>query len=157
HFTSVTVTPTILEGQTATLQGTFTDPGSLDTFTLSVNWADGTPTQSVSLPAGATSFQLTHTYTQEAPVPYQINVTLTDKDGGSATANPSVQVVGFLDKLYCDVLGHTPDVAGFNAWRQLLAAGMTRTQVATAFLTSPERRGIEVNEFYLRIFGRRAD
>ena len=45
---------------------------------------------------------------------------------------------GFISALYQDVLGHTPDSGGNTAWLNALASGVSRTQVAFDFLTSPE-------------------
>ena len=42
----------INEGQTTTLTIAFTDPGTLDTHTATVNWGDGSATSTVSLSAG---------------------------------------------------------------------------------------------------------
>lgn len=68
--------------------GTFTDPGTLDTHSLSVNWGDGTttPVPAVTSPVGAT-----HQYT--AAGIYDIAVTVTDDDGGTDTANCGFVVV----------------------------------------------------------------
>jgi Mg-chelatase subunit ChlD len=68
--------------------GTFTDPGTLDTHSMSVNWGDGTttPVANVSSPVGAT-----HQYT--AAGIYDIAVTVTDDDGGSDTGNCGFVVV----------------------------------------------------------------
>src|SRR5262249_18635613 len=50
------------EGGVATLSGTFADPGTLDTFTLTVNWGDGSAAQTVALAAGVRGFTLSHQY-----------------------------------------------------------------------------------------------
>src|SRR5262249_31194109 len=69
---------------------TITDPGTLDTFTLKVNWGDGSVTTQ-ALPAGTTAFSVQHRYLDDNPTgtasdTYAIGFTLTDDDGGSATA-----------------------------------------------------------------------
>ncbi|MEU4390713.1 VWA domain-containing protein [Kribbella sp. NPDC023855] len=68
--------------------GTFTDAGTLDTHSMSVNWGDGstTPVPAVSSPVGAT-----HQYT--AAGIYDIAVTVTDDDGGSDTESCGFVVV----------------------------------------------------------------
>ncbi|WP_328992918.1 VWA domain-containing protein [Kribbella sp. NBC_01245] len=68
--------------------GTFTDPGTLDTHSMSVNWGDGTttPVPGVSSPVGAT-----HQYT--AAGIYDIAVTVTDDDGGTDTETCGFVVV----------------------------------------------------------------
>jgi hypothetical protein len=45
---------------------------------------------------------------------------------------------GFISALYQDVLGRTPDSGGNTFWLNALASGVSRTQVAFDFLTSPE-------------------
>ena len=76
-----------VEGNSTTFSGTITDPGALDTFTLHVDWGDGTPIEVFGYPAGATAFSETHPYRDDDPSgtpqdPYTITVTLTDDDLG---------------------------------------------------------------------------
>src|SRR5207302_166274 len=40
-ITNLSVTPTIDENGVVTLHGVFTDPGTQDTYTLSINWGEG--------------------------------------------------------------------------------------------------------------------
>lgn len=88
---------TINEGDSITLMGTFSDPGTADSFTLTVSWGDGTTPDSVPLAAGATSFTLGHQYRDDNPTntPADANtivVTITDKDGGSGMGDTTVTV-----------------------------------------------------------------
>lgn len=92
----VGLTPVLIEGEQATLTGSFTDPGVQDTFTLTVDWGDGTLDQ-YPYPAGTQSFTQTHTYLDDSPSgtsqdTYAVSVTITDKDGGSDTVLPEVTV-----------------------------------------------------------------
>ena len=93
----------IQEDGTATLTGTITDPGTLDTFTLVVNWGDplspANQTTHTYGPSntGTQAFQLTHQYLDDNPTDtpddtYTINVALTDDDGATDTAGTSVTV-----------------------------------------------------------------
>ena len=71
-----------------TFSGTFTDPGTQDTYTLVVNWGEGAP-QTYHYAAGATTFSQTHQYLDDNPSgtlsdTYAIHVTATDNDGGAA-------------------------------------------------------------------------
>ncbi|CAL9619582.1 hypothetical protein SUDANB38_05848 [Streptomyces sp. enrichment culture] len=66
--------------------GTFTDPGTLDTHEMTVDWGDGTTTTPVTSPVGAT-----HQYA--AAGIYDIAVTVTDDDGGSDTETCGFVVV----------------------------------------------------------------
>jgi hypothetical protein len=61
----------------------------------------------------------------------------------------------WLTGLYNDLLGRTPDLAGFNNWLNNLAAGETPVQVAAGFATSLERETIVIREDYA-LFLRRA-
>lgn len=76
------------EGSTFTRTVFITDPGVRDTFTGTVDWGDGTPIENIPLtgvlPAGTTSFQISHVYGHNRPTNYQVTVNLTDKDGGVA-------------------------------------------------------------------------
>ena len=87
---------TIDENGTATVSGTISDPGILDTFTVEIDWGEGAP-QSYSYPAGSTTFSETHQYMDDnhTGTPsdvYTINVEVTDKDGGVGTATTTVTV-----------------------------------------------------------------
>lgn len=84
------VTSPIDENDFATLSGNIVDPGTLDTFTLEVDWGDGSPVETFSYPAGTTSFSETHQYLDDDPTvtssdDYEVIVTLKDDDGGTAT------------------------------------------------------------------------
>jgi hypothetical protein len=86
-LSSVVVTPSIDENGVATLSGTITDPGTQDSFSLTVNWSDGVP-QTYNLPAGSTSFSVSHQYLDDNPTGtasdiYVVSGTLTDDDGAS--------------------------------------------------------------------------
>ncbi len=68
----------INEGGTATVSATFTDPGTLDTHTATIDWDDGTPPEPVTvaqLEAG-----VTHAYGDNGV--FGVTVTVTDDDGG---------------------------------------------------------------------------
>ncbi|MEA2165345.1 MAG: large repetitive protein [Thermoanaerobaculia bacterium] len=85
------------ENGSVTVSGTFTDPGTADTHTVTIIWGDGSANSSVSLAAGAGSFSLAHQYLDDAPSGtasdvYPISVIVTDDDGGSASAGASVTV-----------------------------------------------------------------
>lgn len=85
---------TINEQGTAILTGTITDPGTLDTFILTLNWGDPlspgnlqTITFSAS-PTGTQNFTLMHQYLDDNPTAtasdnYTVTVTVEDDDQGS--------------------------------------------------------------------------
>jgi hypothetical protein len=86
--------PAINENDSTTLSGSFTDPGTLDTHTVTINWGDGT-SSSVNLAAGVTSFGgISHQYLDEPAgvSAYTIAVTVADNHGGSGSASTSVAV-----------------------------------------------------------------
>jgi hypothetical protein len=76
---------TVDEGSTFTRTIFVTDPGILDNFTGSVDFGDGSAVQALALPAGTTSFQISHIYADDKPGGYNVTINLTDKDGGVAT------------------------------------------------------------------------
>jgi hypothetical protein len=155
-LSNVLITPLVAVGQPAVLTGTIADPGTQDVFMLVVNWGDGSPMESFSLPAGSTSFNVSHDYAAES-VSFPVSVALFDDDGGMASASTSVAVCGFVTKLYEDVLERSPDAFGLAFWQQVLSAGATRTQVAAQFWVSPEHRGLQVDDFYATFLNRAAD
>jgi Tol biopolymer transport system component len=61
---NVTISSPINEGDAATLAGEITDPNLGDTFTLSVDWGDGSG-YTGEYATGTTSFALTHTYVDD--------------------------------------------------------------------------------------------
>src|SRR5207237_7314619 len=96
-ITSLTATPTINEDGTVTLDGSFTDPGTLDTYSLVVNWGGSEGSETFSLAAGARTFSLTHRYRDDNPIAtssddYIISVDLTDDDTGHAMASVTTTV-----------------------------------------------------------------
>jgi streptogramin lyase len=64
---------------------------------------------------------------------------------------------GFLNALYQDTLNRTVDPSGRAAFDQALAAGMTRTQVASIVLSSKEYEGDFVNVAYKQFLNRSPD
>jgi hypothetical protein len=87
---------TIDESGVATVSGTISDPGLLDTFDIVIDWGEGSP-QSYAYVAGSTTFSETHTYLDDNPTAtlsdqYTIGVTVTDDDGGVGIAGTYVTV-----------------------------------------------------------------
>src|SRR5262249_36140940 len=89
----VSITPSIMEDGQATLSGTIADPGPQNTFTLVVDWGDGSSPQTFSFTATnstTTPFSITHTFTANGTL--SVGLTVTDKDGGQGTAVASINV-----------------------------------------------------------------
>ncbi len=93
-LSNVAVTSPINENDLATLTGNIPDPGTLDSFTLIVDWGDGSAAQTVNYTTGTSSFVLPHQYLNNNPgnAPYTVNLTLSDDDGGTATGSTSLVV-----------------------------------------------------------------
>jgi hypothetical protein len=88
---------TINEGDTATVSGTISDPGTPDSFTVVIDWGGSEGSDTLSLPAGSTSYSATHVYDDDDPTAtlsdnYGISVTVTDDDGGIGSASATVTV-----------------------------------------------------------------
>jgi hypothetical protein len=66
-------------------------------------------------------------------------------------------ISGFLNAIYQDALGRTPDAAGLADFTRILAAGATRSQVAATILGSQEFQQDLVQGFYTTLLGRAAD
>ena len=82
------------ENGLVTVPGTFTDVGTLDTHTATVDWGDGNTTPAVVTESGGSgTFSASHAYT--AGGVYTVTVTLMDDDtGGVATTSAVVTGVG---------------------------------------------------------------
>jgi hypothetical protein len=94
--TATAVGGVIDEDGVATVSGTITDPGRLDTFDIEIDWGEGGPV-SYAYPAGTTVFSETHRYLDDNPTAtasdvYTINVVVTDDDGGKGSAQTTVTV-----------------------------------------------------------------
>jgi hypothetical protein len=60
----------------------------------------------------------------------------------------------WLNALYFDLLGRSPDANGNAFWLQALANGQSREQVAFGFTPSPEREAIVIRQDYQTLLGR---
>ncbi len=73
--------------------GTFTDPGTLDTHTVDIDWGDGSTHTVLSLTLGARTFGASHLYVDDdADDTYVIMVTVVDDDTGGSAANKAIVV-----------------------------------------------------------------
>ena len=78
-----TVTPEpSAEGSAATASATFSDPGSVDTFTCTVDYGDGSGTQPGTV-NGSSCSGAVHVYADNGT--YPVVVAVTDKDGGTGS------------------------------------------------------------------------
>ncbi|QEG36790.1 hypothetical protein Pr1d_41260 [Bythopirellula goksoeyrii] len=96
HIDSLLITTPINENGTATLSGTYSDIGTLDTHQLDIDWdGDGTYDQMVAVAGGV--FSVTHQYLDDNPTgtpsdTFNVNVRLRDDDTGEATASVPLSV-----------------------------------------------------------------
>ena len=74
----------ISENQSVSLNGSFVDPGILDTHTLRIDWGDGSPRTEVLLGVGVTTFGgISHTYLDDprtGPDAFSITIEVVDDD-----------------------------------------------------------------------------
>jgi hypothetical protein len=86
---SLSLSPSaVVDHQTLTVSGSFTDPGKSDTFTLTLSWGDGTSW--TDSPVGTRSFSQTHAYAAAGPV--TITATVVDRDNGRSTSSVDLVV-----------------------------------------------------------------
>lgn len=94
---NLVATPLITETGQVTVTGSLIDPGTLDSLTLVVDWADGI-TETLNYTAGSSSFLLNHIYEDDALIQralsgdFIILLTLTDDDGGQDNGSVTVTV-----------------------------------------------------------------
>lgn len=79
------------ENQTATVSGDIVDLGVLDSFTVTIDWDDGSAPSIVSLPAGTTTFSRSHQYL-DGTGSFTVSLTIEDKDGGSDSETVNIVV-----------------------------------------------------------------
>jgi len=106
---TLTADPTaVLEGETdtskVTIEGSFADAGVNDTHTLSVDWGDDTPSETLTHTDG--EFMAMHIYKDDNPTGDPVNtndivVTVTDNDGGAGTGTAPVEVTN-VDPVFVD-------------------------------------------------------
>src|SRR5205823_14578251 len=75
----------------ATLQVSFTDPGTADSWSATITWGDGSPAQTVG--PVTSPFSVSHTYPSSGP--YAASVTVSDTDGGTSAPKAATVNVGY--------------------------------------------------------------
>lgn len=93
---------TIDEADTYTLSGSFFDPDLGDSFTVTIDWGDGSDVTVLTSDSGAVTsdgagnyvFQSDHPYLQDSDgIPFGINVTVEDSFGGLISSGIEVEVL----------------------------------------------------------------
>lgn len=91
-ITNLSITSPINESTTTIISGTFSDLDSQDTFTLMVDWGDGS-ILTTTYPAGTVEFTHPHLYLDDNAIDtYTITVNLMDNHGGTDTATIPITV-----------------------------------------------------------------
>lgn len=91
------ITSPIIEGQVATLTGTFSDPGTQDTYSLDIDWdGDGNFDQTVEVSGG--EFEVSRLFPDDNPSnslsdTFDVTARLRDDDGGSDTRSVPLTVI----------------------------------------------------------------
>jgi hypothetical protein len=139
---------------------TFTDAGGAEpvsNYRASIDWGDDTPISAGAIVQSGSTFQVlgSHTYASEGD--YAVHVSIQDEGGSSTSLGTTAIIGGFVTGLYHDVLDRAPDATGLFFWVTQLHAGLPRVFLANAFWTSPEHRGLQVDQFYQTFFQRAAD
>lgn len=81
------------------------------------------------------------------PLPVGVNTQTPPSNGNAA----------FIDDLYFTLLGRHANQQELAGWQQRMSGGTTRTAVAQAIWSSPEHRGLEVDQFYQTFLNRAAE
>jgi PKD repeat protein len=81
--------PSIVQQESVTVDATFADPSLSDTFTLTMDWGDGT-SWSTDLTAGVRAASASHQYM--AAGPFIITVTVKDRDNGVGSMSKTLEV-----------------------------------------------------------------
>lgn len=81
----------VISAESLTFNGSFSDPGALDSHTVTWNFGDGTSSSAAHYgPGGSASFTTSHAYA--AAGTYNVRLVVVDNDGGVGTANYTVNV-----------------------------------------------------------------
>ena len=94
----------VSENGVTTLSGNIIDPGTLDTFSLEVDWGDGTVVETFTYGAGVVSFNETHRFLDDNPTGTindvrVISVTLADDDTGEVSDTASLTIANVAPSL----------------------------------------------------------
>ena len=96
---------TVAAGATLSRPGSFSDPGSLDSWTATVDYGDGSDPQPLLLPASITASS------SSTPTParasYTLTVTVSDDDGGAGSDTVTVTVEAPLSSADLSIANRT--------------------------------------------------
>jgi len=110
--TPIVQAPSAPPGATVAISSTFTDAGTNDTHTATINWGDGNTTAgNVSELGGAGSVNGSHLYAVDGV--YPVTLTVTDDNGGPRTVTASV-ISDTTAPVITPTVSPTPNGAGWN-------------------------------------------
>jgi hypothetical protein len=90
-LSNLAVTTPIPADSTATISGNYNDSSPADTFSLSIDWGDGSALQVFNYPAGPGAFSVPHQYTN-AGVTMPVTLTLLDDDFGGVMITTNIVI-----------------------------------------------------------------
>jgi Ca2+-binding RTX toxin-like protein len=105
--------------------GGFRDQGLVDTHSATIDWGDGTSTPAAIAAAGSGTWHISAAHAYAAGGVYQVVLTVTDDDGGSASAATSVRISGI------GLRGGVLEIVGTQQ-RDVLTIGQSRGKVQLA-------------------------
>ena len=118
-LSNLAANPTVLTvGGSTTVSGNFSDAGAADTHRIVIDWGDGSPATILDPAANVNAFSAPHQYAASGV--FNISVTATDDDGGSAGGTISVTV-------------NPPPPVVPNAPTNLTANALSTTQIDLAW------------------------
>ena len=130
NITSVAATPSSPgTGETVTLIASFTDPGSTDTHTATIDWGDNTGTQTGTVGQSTKTITGTHSYPNTGS--YTVTVVVTDNDGTSDT--DSTLTIGVIS------------VGAENKWDATLTFTVAQSDVTLNAGISTLKFGVDPN------------
>lgn len=86
----------IIEGDTVTLSGAILDPAADDTFSLTIDWGDGSPPETLQL-AGAASLSVEHLAMEGQSIAFSRNHTYADDNQTGTPSDTNVISVSVVD------------------------------------------------------------
>ncbi|WP_166830616.1 PKD domain-containing protein [Thalassoroseus pseudoceratinae] len=136
------------ENELVTVRGTFTDVGTLDTHTVTIDWGDGNATSltedQIVWNSSRGNYEFTGTHTYPAGGSFPVTITVTDDDQGQATETVTTLIKGV--GLYDGTLyvvdgfynGSTTDVS------RVVVDGVEKLRVTADFLAGEDYRDFDI-------------
>jgi large repetitive protein len=121
-----------IQGDTVSISGAFTDPGTFDSHTAVVDWGDGSPLETVTISENNGSGSVSGSHVYSTGGLFGATLTLADDDGGVDQAAVTVVVSGA--RINNGVL----EIVGTQAADNIIVTdGNGQFRVTTSFLAGP--------------------